>query len=321
MVTGHAQAARDPAAGLGQRTNVRLTSVLVSGADDCSSVGDYYFNPPVQLPPMAAVVIGNWIQSASANCTPLNGWQNKVFNITIPAMVIPRDAPIGTTLFSQTLNFPSQAVLTSCPKGVHDVYAPFNNGWVPDSSGVAPTNVPGIGIRIADISNAQVISYYRPASNGGASRSIYTFDEQDRYNWTADGFSIQLLKTGPTSTGSLRTGTVAGLLLKNLYWMTAIQIANGGSFSTSGCTVNTKSLTVPLGSVKRSEFSGVGSTTKISNFNIFVDCSESTKINMTLNATADSSNAPGVIAIDPSVGGTTAKGVGIQLLRLAIRWL
>ena len=61
MVTGHAQAARDPAAGLGQRSNLRLTSVLVSGADGCSSVGDYYFNPPVQLPPMATVVIGNWI--------------------------------------------------------------------------------------------------------------------------------------------------------------------------------------------------------------------------------------------------------------------
>ena len=273
-----------------------------------------YFSSKARVALLLSAISYVWTQSASADCTPLNGWQNKTFYITIPKIVIPRDAPIGTTLFSQTINFPSQAVVTNCPKGGRAVYAIFTGGWVPDSSGVAPTNVPGIGIRIADISNAQVASYYGAASTGGSFRGIYTFDEQDKYHWTADGFSIQLLKTGPTSTGSLSTGTVAGLLLKNLYWMTAIQIVDGGSFSTSGCTVNTKSLTVPLGSVKRSEFSGVGSTNKTNTFNIFVDCSESTNINMTLNAVADSSNAPGVIAIDSSAGTTAAKGVGIQLL-------
>lgn len=273
-----------------------------------------YFSSKARVALLLSALSYVWTQSASADCTPLNGWQNKVFNITIPAIVIPRDAPIGTTLFSQTVNFPREAVVTNCPNGVHALYGLFDS-WVPDSSGVAPTNVPGIGIRIADISNAQVVSYYRSRNNLESSRGIYSFHEQDRYQWSADGFSIQLLKTGPTSTGSLSTGIIAGLLLKNLYYMAAIQIVNGGSFSTSGCTINTKSLTVPLGSVKRSEFGGVGSTTKTSIFNISVDCSESTNITMTLNATADSSTAPGVIAIDPSAGSTTASGVGIQLLR------
>ena len=94
-----------------------------------------------------------------------------------------------------------------------------------------------------------------------------------------------------------------------------MNVVNGGFITTSGCTVTTKSLSGPLGSFKRSEFSGVGSTTQTNTFNILVDCSESTNINMTLNATADSSSAPGVIAIDSTAGVTTAKGVGIQLLR------
>ncbi|MEG0118094.1 MAG: fimbrial protein [Pseudomonas sp.] len=265
---------------------------------------------------LLSVISYVWTQSASADCTPLNGWQNKVFNITIPAIVIPRDAPIGTTLFSQTVSFPfGQYIFTNCPSGLHEMYARFRNGWVPDSSGVAPTNLPGIGIKITDYPNSQAATYYRAASSSTASKTYSSTSEQSLFVWIDDGFSIQLVKTGPTSTGSLSTGTVAGLSLKNLYWMTAIQIVNGGSFSTSGCTINTKSLTVPLGSVKRSEFSGVGSTTKTSIFNISVDCSESTNVTMTLNATADSSSAPGVIAIDPSAGSTTASGVGIQLLR------
>ncbi|MGL6010210.1 MAG: hypothetical protein ACRC0J_01670, partial [Shewanella oncorhynchi] len=91
-----------------------------------------------------------WTQSASADCTPLNGWQEKVFNITIPAIVIPRDAPIGTILYSQSVNYPPQIFVTNCPHGEHQVYARFRNTWVPDSSGVAPTSVPGIGIKITD---------------------------------------------------------------------------------------------------------------------------------------------------------------------------
>ncbi|MDD1134188.1 fimbrial protein [Pseudomonas shahriarae] len=275
-----------------------------------------YFNSKVRAVLLLSAIPYVWMQSASADCTPMNGWQNKMFNITIPKIVIPRDAPIGTTLFSQTVNFPNQEdIFRFCVNGTAEVYARYKNGWTPDSSGVAPTNLPGIGIKITDRPNAQAATYYRAANSSIASKTFYPYDDGVYIGrWNNDGFSIQLVKTGPTSVGSLNTGIVAGLALKNLYWMTAIQIVDGGSFSTSGCTVSTKSLTVPLGSFKRSEFSGVGSTTQTNTFKIVVDCIESTYINMTLSATADSSSAPGVIAIDSTAGVTTAKGVGIQLL-------
>ncbi len=275
-----------------------------------------YFNSKARVVFFLSAISYVWMQSASADCTPLNGWQNKIFNITIPKVVIPRNTPIGATLFSQVVNFPSsQYIFTNCPGGKTELYALFRNGWAPDGSGIAPTNLPGIGIKITDFSNAQAATYYR-ADSSVASKTLYPFNESDKFSWSgSDGFSIQLVKTGPTSTGSLSTGIVAGLLLKNLYWMTAIQIVDGGNFSNAaGCTVISKSLAVPLGSFKRGEFSGVGSSTKASNVNIDVDCSAFTNISMTLNATADSSSAPGVIAIDPIAGVATAKGIGIQLL-------
>lgn len=254
-----------------------------------------------------------WAQSASALCTPINGWLNKALNVTIPNIVIQRNTSVGTVIYSQPITFMNQQFAANCDPDFAYIYANFNNGWSPDNNGVAPTNLSGIGVRIK-VSPADPSAGYFLAAGNKKIWKDFPVDNSRGIGWWGEGLTFELVKTGPTSKGTLGTGTYGNISLNNQYQVALVNVVNGGAITTSGCTVNTKSLTVPLGSVKRSEFSGVGSTTKTSIFNIFLDCGESTNINMTLNATADSSNAPGVIAIDPSAGTTTAKGVGIQLL-------
>ncbi|WP_420793429.1 fimbrial protein [Pseudomonas shahriarae] len=276
-----------------------------------------YFSSKVCVVLLLSAISYVWAQSASAACTPINGWLNKALNVTIPNIVIQRSAYVGTVIYSQPITLMNQQFATTCDLGFVKIYGNFNNGWNPNSNGVAPTNLSGIGVRIKVAPADPAADYFLAAGNKKIWTEFPVEDGRDGRGiaWGGEGLTFELVKTGPTSKGTLSTGTYGNISLNNSYQVALVNVVNGGAITTSGCTVNTKSLTVPLGSAKRSEFSGVGSTTKTSNFNISVDCIESTGINMTLNATADSSNAPGVIAIDPFAGTTTAKGVGIQLLR------
>lgn len=255
-----------------------------------------------------------WMHSANAGCTSLNGWKDKVYNIYIPAIVVPRDAPVGTVLFSQSVTFPIQEFATGCVDGYAYIYARLNNGLNPDSNGVAPTNLSGIGVRVLVNPITILASSFQAAGSSQEWLAYSTAAPQHVIAWRGgEGFTFQIIKTGPISNGALAPGTYGNISLKD--YRVALVYVVGGQFVTSGCSVNSTTVTVPLGSVKRSEFSGVGSTTQTNTFNILVNCTGSPNVSMTLNAIADSSNAPGVIAIGASAGNTTASGVGVQLLR------
>lgn len=272
------------------------------------------FNSKVRAVLLLSAISYVWMQPASADCTPLNGWQYKVLNITIPTIVIQRSAYVGTVIYSQPIRFPAEQFATACNPGYVNIYGNFYSGWNPDNNGVAPTNLSGIGVRINVSPPDPIVGNFLAQGNKNYPwRRFLVNSTQDKISWGGEGLTFELVKTGPTSRGTLSTGSYGNISLNN-YVAASVNVVNGGFITTSGCTVTTKSLSVPLGSFKRSEFSGVGSTTQTNTFKIVVDCIESTYINMTLSATADSSNAPGVIAIDSTAGVTTAKGVGIQLL-------
>ncbi|MBB1628495.1 hypothetical protein A9974_24975 [Achromobacter sp. UMC71] len=81
--------------------------------------------------------------------------------------------------------------------------------------------------------------------------------------------------------------------------------------------IGSRNQTVNLGQEFRNRFRGVGSTTASKDFQVIVNCQASPNgientVSLTMDATSDTSNAPGVLGIDSGTG--TATGVGIQVL-------
>lgn len=95
-----------------------------------------------------------------------------------------------------------------------------------------------------------------------------------------------------------------------------INITGSPAVSLKACTVNNTAINVPFGTTKNSAFTGIGSTANTQTFNISLTCSQATNAKITLSPGSSGAfnAANGVINLDPATTGTTATGVGIQLL-------
>lgn len=239
-----------------------------------------------------------------ATCSALNGWSGKTISFNFPATIpVQRDLPVGGTIssISTPLVAGSQEYL-SCTGVSTLLNSGYLNGWVPPVTGITPTNVPGVGIRITLVNQATPrVVPFELATIGGTYSLINA-------NWT-----VELIKTGPVSAGQIALGRYAGFAVKSAYWITYIEAGSGGQIVPVSCSVSNTAISVPLGEVNVSQFIGPGSTPKTYNFNVALDCDAGTKVNITLDGTHDSSGIPGVLALSPSAG-TVAQGAGVQLL-------
>ncbi|MGB7193056.1 MAG: fimbrial protein [Collimonas pratensis] len=238
-----------------------------------------------------------------ATCTPLNGWSGKAISFNFPATIpVQRDLPVGGTIssISTPLVAGSQEYL-SCTGASTSLNSAYTNGWVP-AGDIAPTNVPGVGIRITLVNQATPrVVPFELATVAGTFSLINA-------NWT-----VELIKTGPVSAGQITLGRYAGFAVKSAYWITYIDAASGGQIVPVSCSVSNAAISAPLGEVNVSQFTGPGSTPKSYAFNIPLVCDAGTKVNITLDGAHDSSGIAGVLALSPSAG-TVAQGAGVQLL-------
>lgn len=79
------------------------------------------------------------------------------------------------------------------------------------------------------------------------------------------------------------------------------------------CTVNTSSITIPLGDVQASTLATVGATSPVSaTQNVALSCSGNPSVNMTLRGTQASGAPANVLALTQEA--SAAKGIGVQLL-------
>ncbi|NKI70642.1 hypothetical protein GN109_14530 [Collimonas pratensis] len=239
-----------------------------------------------------------------AACSALNGWSGKTISFNFPATIpVQRDLPVGGSIL--TIDAPlfagTQGYL-SCD-ATQTLNSGYTNTWVP-VSGIAPTNVAGVGIRIAFVNqNVSRAVPFEVTALSGTSSFINA-------KWT-----VELIKTGPVSAGQITLGRYAGFAVKSVYWITYINAASGGQIVPVSCSVSNAAISVPLGEVNLSRFTGPGATVETpgSNFNVALDCDAGTKVNITLDGTHDSSGIAGVLALSPSAG-TAAQGAGVQLV-------
>lgn len=246
------------------------------------------------------------------------------YTINAPApIVVPQNAAIGTVLatLTQTVS-PTSGPIMRCDLAGGSLTQTFSlvNGTQVSmpTTGVAvySTNIDGIGYRI----NVQGVGFLPRTTITNS--TVVNGAVTDTYSIGMPSIQLSLVKTAPV------TGN--GLLSPGLY---AIGYAGGNTAQqylqvlvgnvrvispTCNIAPQSSNLVVDMDEVRRSWFTGVGNTQGGKAFDITVNCRVSANnqfntVSLTMDATADPSNAPGVLKLAAS-GSTDATGIGIQVL-------
>ena len=261
---------------------------------------------------------------AHASCFWTPDMNRGAFTLNAPApIVVPQTAAIGATLATITLNLsPTSFLIMRCDPAGGSLTQTFSQVSGAQVSMPAPgaavysTNIDGIGYRV----NLQGVGFLprttttNATTSGGAMISTYSIGI----------FSIQLslVKTAPvTGNGLLSPGLYALGYAGGNTAQQYLQVLVGNiRIISPTCNISPQStnLLVELGEVRRSWFTGVGNTQGGKAFDVTVNCRVSANnqfntVSLTMDATADPSNAPGVLKLSAS-GSTDATGVGIQVL-------
>lgn len=128
---------------------------------------------------------------------------------------------------------------------------------------------------------------------------------------------LTLVATGPITNGStLNGGQIAqwqvGSSLPSVFILQSYVISTV-TFKAPACSVAVDPTVVTLPTVNASAFSGTGSTTGLTPFNVQLTCSSGASLSVTLATTNQQTGATGVIA--PTTGNGYAGNVGVQVLQ------
>lgn len=246
-------------------------------------------------------------------------------------ITVQRDIPVGSVIGTQITSgtVAAYSCTNSDPKLSYQQMGIKGYGtYVGNFNGrrVYKTNIEGVGYAIGGVS---------VSACGGTTRWV------DGVTGTADGnpnnrticsvngifdsqpitlkAMITFYKTAEvTGSGTVTARNVGAFILRNNQsgWFSPESDINISSFNvtTLACTVNTPVISVPMGSVNKNEFSGLGSwpgNVNTRNFTIPLICNAGTRVNVRLDGNVNDA-AKGVININSARDG--ASGVGIQLL-------
>ncbi|PHP94046.1 oxidoreductase [Pantoea agglomerans] len=173
------------------------------------------------------------------------------------------------------------------------------------------TGIPGIGyiVGLKDFNGSEYIplqsgitqSYPAPGTNNTTTK----------LGWSA---KVTFIKTGTTlKSGLYTTPTIHAAILTayNNEIKTAQVIINPTTITVaaSGCTVNTQSANVDLGTLDIRTLTTVGSTSPSGTFNVTLTCDQNIAVNAVMTDQTTPSNSSSVVTLN---GDSTAYGVGVQ---------
>ena len=238
-----------------------------------------------------------------------------------PGLVrVAQDAAIGAIVGSQTVGIPNTGGLIWIGQCAANGYGGFNIALnvnqgtsVAGQSNVYSTNIQGIGFRIRTLgSNANTWPTGVGVFNAAAA-SVYIGWRQIQFDLVK---TAAIVGNGQLTPGEYGRAQVSGNPFDQYFRV----VVAGGSILTPTCSVDagSQNITVPLGSVYRNAFGGVGSTTAPSAFSIRLNCNslpagQGNTVMMTMDATADPSGQPGTLRLATAGPGPIAGGVGIQV--------
>jgi type 1 fimbria pilin len=174
------------------------------------------------------------------------------------------------------------------------------------SGNVFPTNVPGVGFRIARPNNLSLGDY--PFGTPGRT----TTDLGIGSSTMGYQYSVVFVKTGDITGGTVNSGAVAYWDVGNVHGITFMLSSPVTFVGASTCAVNPNSINVPvmLPSITTFMLPSVGSVNGRTPFNLSLDCTGAGRaVSVRLDYNGTNTNLPGVLN---STG--TAVDVGVQLL-------
>jgi major type 1 subunit fimbrin (pilin) len=188
------------------------------------------------------------VTAVHAGCTWANGQTTHDYTFAIPTLAIPRDATVGTVLYSppRQAAIPADTVYANCSGNTPVVRKVTGGTQVSTNPYTYATNVAGVGMRFFD--------YY-------SSKRYWGAGSQEFYNgpwtWNDTTLGVEVVVTGPVGSGTLNATLVGTMLLgsltiANLRVTTAI-------VTVSTCQVDT-ALAVVLPAVVVSNLPSNGST-------------------------------------------------------------
>lgn len=173
------------------------------------------------------------------------------------------------------------------------------------------TGVPGVGyiIGLKDFNGSE----YIPLQSGIVQSYPYpgTPYYANNMGWSA---KVTFIKTGTAlKSGQYTTPTINAAILTayNNETKTAQVIINPTTITVAanGCTVNTKSANVDLGTLDIRTLPAVGSTSPSGTFNVTLTCDQNIAVNAVMTDQTTPSNHSSVVTL---TGDSTASGVGVQ---------
>ena len=240
-------------------------------------------------------------------------------DLAMGRVVVSPDLPVGAVIAKQDWTMPAGNGVSYYCTNSNTFKADIIATGVRDlGNKVYSTSVPGIGMRF---------------SRGGATVNIiypgtFTSNGGRGTNYSLEGsrFTLELIKTAAvTGSGTLATGKYTSYDWErgNNPILETYLSANAITVVSPSCTVlSGKNMNVDVGSIKRSDLQGVGTTAGGRDFNIELQCSgglsESGYANIQTSFSgtlATSTTLKQGALLNEKAGSSAAKGVGIQVLK------
>lgn len=236
-------------------------------------------------------------------------------NLNLGNYIVQRDAPVGT-IFTNNPNFGNYGYLWASDNCYMSLVITYNGAVSAGITDVYKTNLAGVGIKLggADMSG----NYWGSPAPGTTMWMGSAFPVGGTIIYQA---YIQLVKTGPITSGQLTSGEVGYERVYGVEQPTypgqSFTISNG-SVTQVACSIKTPNLTFPIGDVLATKFgTSVGTIPDggENTQNLGLDCDAGANINVSLNGTQNpdlSDNS--ILALTGQGDAGVASGVGVQLL-------
>lgn len=247
--------------------------------------------------------------SARADCRYLSGGNTSVTFSGLPTTItVPANAAIGQVLATSGQAAPINPPTIGC--GFYTFFGLWiqsaetmtygvdnaRGGYRPDNV-TYDTGIAGVGYRIKHPDN-----YLKPYPLNSQTVS------QSLFNVTS---AIELVKTGAIQSGSVLTAGKLGDWRWDSLVPETFYLGNSITFTTPSCDLATDPINVTLPPVSTGAFSGVGSTTGNTPFQISLNCPPGVAVTKITMHTASPDSHPGVV--QPSGPGYAA-GIGVRVL-------
>lgn len=238
-----------------------------------------------------------------------NSMSPQTTSVSLGDILVRADTSIGTTIFKTSIpgvGIYSYGCSGNVSFGLLMTYTAKLSSY---GQHVYDTPLAGVGIRVFNI-NSSGPTYESPH------RLLYGTNSPESWTWQS-GY-MELIKTGPITSGPLPADTLAKVeMLGNdgIYHEAIFINTTGGSVKVPACTISTPNLQVPLEDVLATSLKLVGTTAKPKVFDIGLDCEANARITAKFSGTKNTdTNAVGVLQLSNSGAAGVATGVGIQII-------